>query len=474
MKSRQTAVKRWSTALRWPTGIALTAWRYMWRTTAVHRWELTGSREAAAAPTLHDAGEEGLQRLEDGVGPAVHRLYRVRIVGSLLTPERLIECLADDLDQMAPSEFATFQKLDGEGPLALGDEYVVRMPGPWDGPVRVISLTETSFRLATLEGHLEAGQIEFRARSDHRSIIFEIESWARSGDRLSDLLYSRLRFSKEVQLHMWTSVLERIVELAGGRAADGLTVITHRTDRGTLEDAEPARDARMARRVQRLSSLAVNFDPSGLDQRGPQEGWRRDDLVEPLPHEGSGEPIEHASWQVARRLMDSYQLADPRVVRAFYRAGAPLAGRDMLLRIRFGVLRLHVGVRVGEVYDEVRQVNGRRARVFGWFYRTLEGHFEEGQMNYELWKWMESGEVFFRLHAVSRPARSGPLLTRIGFALFGRTHQLRFYRDICRRARLLTEAQLATEAIAVLHEPGGAEGRTGSLPTATSSPASGD
>src|SRR6185437_5314413 len=343
MKSRQTAVKRWSTALRWPTGVALTAWRYMWRTTAVHRWELTGSLEAAAAPELHDTGEEGLQRLEDGVGPVVHRLYGVRIVGSLLTPERLMERLTDDLDQMAPSEFATFQKLDGEGPLAQGDEYIVRMPGPWDGPVRVVSVTDTSFRLATLEGHLEAGQIEFRARSDHRCIIFEIESWARSGDRLSDLLYSRVRFSKEVQLHMWTSVLERIVELAGGRADQGLTVITHRTDRDTLEGAGHTQDARLARRVQRLSSLAVNFDSSRLDEHGAQDGWRRDDLIESLPHEGSGEPIEHASWQVARRLMDSYQLADPRVVRAFYRPGTPLAGRDMLLRIRFGVLRLHVG-----------------------------------------------------------------------------------------------------------------------------------
>lgn len=461
MKSRQTAVKRWSTALRWPTGIALTAWRYMWRTTAVHRWELTGSRGAAAAPTLHDTGEEGLQSLEDGVGPAVHRLYRVRIVGSLLTPERLIERLGDDLDQMAPSEFATFQKLDGGGRLALGDEYIVRMPGPWDGPVRVISLTETSFRLATLEGHLEAGQIEFRARSDHRSMVFEIESWARSGDRLSDLLYSRVRFSKEVQLHMWTSVLERIVELAGGRAEEGLTVITHRTDRDTLEGAGRSCDARMARRLQRLSSLAVNFDPSRLDEHGLQDGWHRDDLIEPLPHEGPGEPIEHASWQVARRLMDSYQLADPRVVRAFYRPGTPLAGRDMLLRIRFGALRLHVGVRVGEVYDEVRKVDGRQARVFGWFYRTLEGHFEEGQMNYELWKWMDSGEVVFRLHAVSRPARSGPLLTRIGFALLGRAHQLRFYRDICRRARLLTKAQLTTEATTVLdHEPRRRDART--------------
>ena len=80
----------------------------------------------------------------------------------------------------------------GEGPLAVGDEFVVRMPGPWDGPVTVVDRTPTSFRFATLKGHLEAGQIEFRTSADGDAVRFEIESWARSGDRLSGLLYDRV------------------------------------------------------------------------------------------------------------------------------------------------------------------------------------------------------------------------------------------------------------------------------------------
>jgi hypothetical protein len=67
-------------------------------------------------------------------------------------------------------------------------------------------------------------------------------------------------------------------------------------------------------------------------------------------------------------------------------------------------------------------------------------------MHYELWKWLDTGSVEFRLHAFSRAAKTGPLLLRTGFRLFGRTHQLRFYRQICRRARRLTEAQLETHA----------------------------
>jgi hypothetical protein len=79
----------------------------------------------------------------------------------------------------------------------------------------------------TLAGHLEAGQIEFRASSGEL-LEFHIESWARSGDRLSELLYDRLRISKEVQFHMWTSFLERVVKLSGGKRAGGLRIHTRK------------------------------------------------------------------------------------------------------------------------------------------------------------------------------------------------------------------------------------------------------
>jgi len=122
---------------------------------------------------------------------------------------------------------AEFRKTRGQdGVLREGDEFVVRMPGPWDGPVRVVRRDATSFRLATLKGHLEAGEIEFRAEPDGDELHFGIESWARAGDRLSDLLYNRLRLAKEIQLNMWTHFCVRTAELAGGRPQGGLTIRT--------------------------------------------------------------------------------------------------------------------------------------------------------------------------------------------------------------------------------------------------------
>ena len=153
-----------------------------------------------------------------------------------LSPEDLIERVAGDLNTVTPTEFAVFQKVSGpdEG-MEVGDEYVVRMAAPWDGPVRVIHRTPSSFRFATLEGHLEAGQIEFRAEPAPEGLRFEIESWARSGDRLSNLLYNHLRMAKEVQLHMWTSVLERVAKASGGRLTGGIDIHTRRAKDGADE-----------------------------------------------------------------------------------------------------------------------------------------------------------------------------------------------------------------------------------------------
>lgn len=240
MPKRLTITRRWLTAATWPVGVTLTSWDYMWRTTPMHRRESSRARLADPEPALltypDGVSAEQVQAADDGAGPLFHRRYRTRIREAELEPTELLARLRKDLNQASPTKFARFHLVEGDdGQLEVGDEYVVRMPGPWDGPVRVIDVGPRSFRLATLAGHLEAGQIEFRAGNDDAGeLTFEIESWARSSSWLVNLLYHRLRMAKEVQAHMWISFLERVVVLAGGRMSGGIEMDTER-----IEPQEP-------------------------------------------------------------------------------------------------------------------------------------------------------------------------------------------------------------------------------------------
>lgn len=194
-----------------------------------------------------------------------------------------------------------------------------------------------------------------------------------------------------------------------------------------------------------LHRRTVNFDVDRRDELTAATGWRVDDYRRALPPEPPGPPEAGGSWQIACALLRDYEFADPRIVPAVYHHEGPLEDRTMVLEARFLVLRFHLGVRVGGVNDRLTAVDGRPVRLWGWNYRTLEGHLEMGQMDYEIWKWLDTGEVEFRIHVVSRAARIPNPIVRLGFRLFGRPMQVRFARAAMDRMSALVTARLLGE-----------------------------
>jgi len=436
MPRRQPTSRRIATATRWPLGVLLTSWRYLWRTTPMRRMELAGALRHDMPPALHSAAAlDELQLPEHGYGPLMHRRYRVGVAGAQCTPEELFARVQADPDCVSPSEFATFQKVLGdEGSMTLNDEFVVRMASPWDGPVRVMHVSETSHRFATLEGHLEAGQVEFRGELDEDGLlVLTIESWARSGDRFSNIMFDHAKLAKEIQVHMWVSYLERLIDASGGRREGLLEVRTRRLESTELADGPWPNSDRGRRELEAVSGRALNFDPDNDGPFDEQHGWEVDRYSQQLPPESPGDPEHDGSWEAARRLMSDYRFADHKMIVAKYDPSRPLARRDMLLEARFHGLRFYFGVRVGDIVDEVRTVDGRRAHVWGWSYRTLQGHLEAGEMGYEVWKWRDSGEVEFRIHRFVRSAEGGNPIVRLGFRLLGRREQERFAHRACER-----------------------------------------
>lgn len=173
-----------------------------------------------------------LQTPSDGAGHFFHRQYRVDIAHPKLTPEDLMREMQANPNGFSPLSLAIFQKTKGEKDrMEVGDEFFIHITGPWNGPVRTIEVSPTSFSFATLEGHLEAGEIIFEAsnlpdRAD--ALRFQILSYARSKDALVDLAYDKLGVAKMAQENMWVHFCERAVEVSEGELIGEIEVTTEK------------------------------------------------------------------------------------------------------------------------------------------------------------------------------------------------------------------------------------------------------
>lgn len=209
----------------------------------------------------------------------------------------------------------------------------------------------------------------------------------------------------------------------------------------------PLSESRALEALRELHHVNVNFDVESGEELTTQNGWQIDNRCIVLPQEPPGPPTPGGPWETARQVLTNYEFADPSIVRAFYDPDDPLRGRTMLLEGRFYWMRFLLGVRVAEVTDEIRTVDGRSIRVWGWGYRTLQGHLEVGQMDYEIHKRLDSGDVEFHIHAFSKAAPISNPVVRLGFRLFGRHMQNKFARHaLARMNQLVRSARSAPAA----------------------------
>jgi uncharacterized protein (UPF0548 family) len=198
-----------------------------------------------------------------------------------------------------------------------------------------------------------------------------------------------------------------------------------------------------------LPARAVNYDPADAPPDGetrPGHRWHVESAAVLVGTEPPGDPVPDGPWQLACALASRYEFADPEILRAVYRAGSALDGRDMLMEGRFYGLRFYFGVRVTRVFDQIRVTPRGPERVWGWCYETLQGHLEQGRINFEVIKNLATGQIAFRVAGFARPARlpspaaqpgcparlPSPVV-RLGFRLFGRWMQQRYYRAVRRR-----------------------------------------
>ncbi len=400
------------------------------------------------ARALREApGSWTVQTPDDGSGPLFFRAYHLDFRSPRASASDVMQKIHTNIDDFSPTEIARFERTHGKrGKLSPGDEFYIHIRAPWDGPVRVVEVGPLRFRLVTLAGHMEAGTIRFRVIERPGGVLrFEIASCARSSGALVNLAYDLFGVARGGQELMWSGFCERVCEAAGGEALDDVQVRTFRApfdkplSPGGPDEASPYESV-----LSDIAARALNFEPP--DAGAPPEGWHHDDVHVDLTEEPPGPPLEGGSWSHAREFVKEYRFPDPALIQGHYDPEAPLEGRSMLLRGRLFGLEFPFGVRISRAFDETRDTPDGPLRVWGYSYRTLEQHFERGEITFMVGKYIDSGRVIFRIHSYSQRAHIPNPLFRAGFRLFGRRLQRRFTRSALARTRDYVEERLVREA----------------------------
>lgn len=202
----------------WSVGAPLALFRFLRRQTAVEVIDSSGG----TAPLPADEPE--LMSGDSGVGREVHRLYSGTIQTPKLPAGRLLEVIAADPNVIAPSEVLRFEKTRGTpGRLEEGDEFLIRMAGPWNSPVRITRRWEEGFRFAAMRGHPQIGQVELRLRDVGGEIAAEIQTRERAAGIKFHLL-QRIKLVQQMQTYTWGEMLENAAQLAGGSKLERITV----------------------------------------------------------------------------------------------------------------------------------------------------------------------------------------------------------------------------------------------------------
>ena len=200
--------------------------------------------------------------------------------------------------------------------------------------------------------------------------------------------------------------------------------------------------AKYAKRLQKLRQEKVNFDTSLKDTFTEENGWRLSDYEIDLPPEPPGPPLVRGSFATAKQILYDYEFPDSALIEAVFDPDEPLHERTMLLIGKFAGMQFYFGGRVDGVIDELRRTEDGPAQVWGYGYQTLESHWENGEITFEIWKYLDNGRVKFRFYSYVRIGYVPNQLYRVGFRMMWKWLQVQFARTALARMRRLVVDRL--------------------------------
>lgn len=179
-------------------------------------------------------------------------------------------------------------------------------------------------------------------------------------------------------------------------------------------------------KIERLALLRYNYDYTDTRSQTAENGWYADNYEVELQREQPGVPELDGSYAHAQDAIASYSFVDRSLIQGYWSPSSTLDGRDILLRItpfrRVPFFRFEFG---GRVHTVISEQQGDE-ELWGWGYRTLEGHFEMGHITFVVAKNIVTGRVFFRMESITHLGHINNIFYRIGAKFMARKLQLRF------------------------------------------------
>lgn len=210
-------------AIGWAIGVPLATFRFLARRIPIER---------VASPA---------EWVADGL---VHRRVWIECERPQLSATRLLNIIAADPNVVVPTEVLQFHKTAGDpGQLVVGDRYLIRMAGPWDGPVIVAARDDNGVRLESCPGNPQQGHINFLVQDEGGRLRIEIASRYRPASRAFRALARFLPLVERMEIHTGGHILEMAAQLAGARPPQRIWLQTTRrrlTERRACEPAWPA------------------------------------------------------------------------------------------------------------------------------------------------------------------------------------------------------------------------------------------
>lgn len=210
-------------------------------------------------PTPLDVGLRQLAELQpeqlpsQGVGTLKRKRFWADIGGSKHSAETLFTLFRTHFDDVTPVFVDAKAEPRTADVIEEGEVLTLALPMRGHVQVRVSAMEPRRVTLLTLEGHPLAGAVRFLCEPRGNAVRFQVEVYDRPANVI-DFIAMRA-IGDRLQDHTWSHVVEKMIEVSGGSASEGVENETE-----SLDDDEAAAIERWCEEIAMRRKRAENAE----------------------------------------------------------------------------------------------------------------------------------------------------------------------------------------------------------------------